>query len=101
MTIFKILNKNLVKNILTLLQESFAFKLYKAQLHESYNENRNMVISPSSIYRMLHAFCLATQGKTQKELKGLVSCRNRETKKLDRVFKKLGNRKIRVCSCSI
>lgn len=77
-------------------QEGFAFKLYKAQLMESYNQNRNMVISPSSSYRMLHAFCMASSGKTQKELRQLVSCRERETSKIDKVFRKIDHRRIRV-----
>jgi len=78
-------------------QDTFAYKLYKAQLMESYNQNRNMVISPSSSYRMLHAFCIASSGKTQKELRQLVSCKPRETEKIDKVFRKVDHRKIRVC----
>jgi serine protease inhibitor len=77
-------------------QEVFAYKIYKAQLMESYNQNRNMVMSPSSTYRMLHAFCLATTGKAQRELKQLVACNTRDTIKIDKILQKVERNKIHV-----
>merc|ERR1739838_610130 len=63
-------------------QKDFAYKMYVAQAKESYNQNRNMVLSPASSYRMLHALCVASQDKSQKELRQLVSCKPRDSKKI-------------------
>ena len=63
---------------------------------ESYNQHRNMVLSPASTYRMLHALCVASKDKTQKELRSLVSCKPRDTKKISANIRKIGKKRIRV-----
>ena len=77
-------------------QKDFAYKMYVAQAKESYNQNRNMVLSPASSYRMLHALCVASQDKTQKELRQLVSCKPRDSKKISASVRKIGKKRIRV-----
>ena len=66
------------------------------QALESYNQNRNMVLSPASSYRMLHALCVASTDKTQKELRQLVNCKPRDTKKISATIRKIGKKKIKV-----
>ena len=75
-------------------QKDFAYKMYVAQA--TYNQNRNMVLSPASSYRMLHALCVASQDKTQKELRQLVSCKPRDSKKISASVRKIGKKRIRV-----
>ena len=77
-------------------QKDFAYKMYQAQAKESYNQNRNMVLSPASSYRMLHALCVASQDKTQKELRQLVSCKPRDSKKISASVRKIGKKRIKV-----
>ena len=55
-----------------------------------------MVLSPASTYRMLHALCVASKDKTQKELRSLVSCKPRDTKKISANIRKIGKKRIRV-----
>ena len=70
--------------------------MYVAQSKESYNQNRNMVLSPASSYRMLHALCVASQDKTQRELRQLVSCKPRDSKKISASVRKIGKKQIKV-----
>ena len=58
-----------------------------------------MVLSPASTYRMLHALCVASKDKTQKELRSLVSCKPRDTKKISANIRKIGKKRIRVSNC--
>lgn len=77
-------------------QKDFAYKMYVAQANESYNQNRNMVLSPASTYRMLHALCVASQDDTQKELRQLVSCKPRDSKKISASVRKITKKRIKV-----
>ena len=45
---------------------------------------------------MLHALCVASKDKTQKELRSLVSCKPRDTKKISANIRKIGKKRIRV-----
>ena len=75
--------------------------MYQAQAKESYNQNRNMVLSPASSYRMLHALCVASKDKTQKELRQLVSCKPRDSKKISASVRKIGKKRIKVCKVEL
>ncbi|CAG5111465.1 Oidioi.mRNA.OKI2018_I69.chr2.g5772.t1.cds [Oikopleura dioica] len=76
-------------------QEEFAFKIYNAQLKESYNQNRNFLVSPLSTYRQLHSLCLSSTGKTKKEIKEIVSCRGKVTRQLNKAFRDINDNKIK------